>query len=436
MTNGKTVKIIGGGLAGCECALQLLKRGFEVKMCEMRPEKTTGAHKTQNLAELVCSNSLKSSEPTTASGLLKDELDFFGCELLPLARSSAVPSGSALSVDRELFSKAVEKRLAQFDGFKLERGEITLLDDCPTVIATGPLTSPDMADTIGKLTGKQRLFFYDAIAPIVTFESVDMNFAYFGGRYGKGGEDYLNLPMNKAEYEAFYNELVNAETVVLHDFEKKELFDGCMPIEEMAKRGSDTIRFGPLKPIGLRNPKTNERAYAVVQLRKENVAGDCYNLVGFQTNLTYPEQKRVFSMIPALHDAEFVRYGVMHRNTYVNSPGVLDANFRLKGEQPIYIAGQVSGVEGYVESIMSGLVAGISLAKELEGEHFEVPSDVTIVGALARYISTEQLNFAPMNANFGILPQITGVRDKQKRKLAYHDRSINSLVETYGERFE
>ena len=436
MTNGKTVKIIGGGLAGCECALQLLKRGFEVVMYEMRPEKTTGAHKTQNLAELVCSNSLKSSEPTTASGLLKDELDFFGCELLPLARSSAVPSGSALSVDRELFSKAVEKRLSEFDGFALEREEITSLDDCPTVIATGPLTSPDMADTIGKLTGKQRLFFYDAIAPIVTFESVDMNFAYFGGRYGKGGEDYLNLPMNKAEYEAFYNELVNAETVVLHDFEKKELFDGCMPIEEMAKRGSDTIRFGPLKPIGLRNPKTNERAYAVVQLRKENVAGDCYNLVGFQTNLTYSEQKRVFSMIPALHDAEFVRYGVMHRNTYVNSPGVLDANFRLKGEQPIYIAGQLSGVEGYVESIMSGLVAGISLANELEGKHFEVPSDVTIVGALARYISTEQLNFAPMNANFGILPQITGVRDKQKRKLAYHDRSINSLVETYGERFE
>ena len=405
-------------------------------MYEMRPEKTTGAHKTQNLAELVCSNSLKSSEPTTASGLLKDELDFFGCELLPLARSSAVPSGSALSVDRELFSKAVEKRLSEFDGFALEREEITSLDDCPTVIATGPLTSPDMADTIGKLTGKQRLFFYDAIAPIVTFESVDMNFAYFGGRYGKGGEDYLNLPMNKAEYEAFYNELVNAETVVLHDFEKKELFDGCMPIEEMAKRGSDTIRFGPLKPIGLRNPKTNERAYAVVQLRKENVAGDCYNLVGFQTNLTYSEQKRVFSMIPALHDAEFVRYGVMHRNTYVNSPGVLDVNFRLKGEQPIYIAGQLSGVEGYVESIMSGLVAGISLANELEGKHFEVPSDVTIVGALARYISTEQLNFAPMNANFGILPQITGVRDKQKRKLAYHDRSINSLVETYGERFE
>ena len=436
MANGKVVKIIGGGLAGCECALQLLKRGYKVVMYEMRPEKTTGAHKTQNLAELVCSNSLKSAEPTTASGLLKDELDYFGCELLPLARSSAVPSGSALSVDRELFSKAVEKRLAEFDGFTLERREITSIDDCPTVIATGPLTSPDMAETLGRLTGKQRLFFYDAIAPIVTFESVDMNFAYFGGRYGKGGEDYLNLPMQKDEYEAFYNELVNAKTVVLHDFEKKELFDGCMPIEEMAKRGSDTIRFGPLKPIGLRNPKTNERAYAVVQLRKENVAGDCYNIVGFQTNLTYPEQKRVFSMIPALHDAEFVRYGVMHRNTYINSPGVLDANFRFVGEQPLYVAGQLSGVEGYVESIMSGLVAGISLAMELDGKHFEVPSNVTIVGALARYISEQQLNFAPMNANFGILPQITGVRDKQKRKLAYHDRAMKSLVETYGEQFE
>ena len=405
-------------------------------MYEMRPTKTTGAHKTQNLAELVCSNSLKSMEKSTASGLLKDELDFLHCELLPLARKCAVPSGSALSVDRELFSKAVESRLNEFEGFRLERQEICTLDDEPTVIATGPLTSQSMAETIGNLTGKKRLFFYDAIAPIVTFESVDMNYAYFGGRYGKGGDDYLNLPMQKDEYEAFYQELVNAQTVVLHDFEKKELFDGCMPIEEMAKKGSDTIRFGPLKPIGLRNPKTNERAYAVVQLRKENVAGDCYNLVGFQTNLTYPEQKRVFCMIPALHDAEFVRYGVMHRNTYINSPGVLDANFRLKGDAPLYVAGQLSGVEGYVESIMSGLIAGISMAYELDGKHFEVPSEETIVGALARYVSTEQPSFAPMNANFGILPQISGVRDKQKRKLAYHDRSIESLVKTYGEQFE
>lgn len=428
----KLVKIIGGGLAGTECALQLLKRGFAVEMFEMRPNKTTGAHKTDGLAELVCSNSLKSTEHSTASGLLKDELDFLGCALLPLARESAVPSGSALAVDREKFSRAVERELAKYADFRLVREEITELEDVPTVVATGPLTSPSMAETVGKLTGKDRLFFYDAIAPIVSFESVDMDYAYFGGRYGKGGEDYLNLPMNRDEYEAFYNELVNAQSVILHDFEKKELFDGCMPIEEMAKRGSDTIRFGPLKPIGLRNPKTGEKAYAVVQLRKENIAGDCYNLVGFQTNLTYPEQKRVFSMIPALHNAEFLRYGVMHRNTYINSPNVLDANFRLKGDKPWYIAGQLSGVEGYVESIMSGMIAGISIAYELEGKHFDVPSDVTIIGSLARYISTQQIDFKPMNANFGILPSIDGIRDKQKRKLAYHDRAMKSLEEQYG----
>ena len=431
MANAKLVKIIGGGLAGCECAFQLLDRGFFVEMYEMRPNASTGAHKTAGLAELVCSNSLKSTEKSTASGLLKEELEFFSCHLLTLARECAVPSGSALAVDREKFSLAVENALSKYANFKLIRQEISSLDDTPTVIATGPLTSPKMAETVGKLTGRDRLFFYDAIAPIVSFESVDMDKAYFGGRYGKGGDDYLNLPMQKDEYEAFYNALVSAETVVLHDFEKKELFDGCMPIEEMAKRGSDTIRFGPLKPIGLRNPKTGEKAYAVVQLRKENIAGDCYNLVGFQTNLTYPEQKRVFSMIPALHDAEFLRYGIMHRNTYINSPNILDANFRLKGVTPVYVAGQLSGVEGYVESIMSGLVAGISMANELEGKHFDIPSEYTIIGSLARYVSTNQIDFKPMNANFGILPQIEGIRDKKQRKLAYYERSMRSLIQDY-----
>lgn len=397
-------------------------------MHEMRPNRTTGAHKTQNLAELVCSNSLKSSEPCTASGLLKEELDLLGCRLLELARQNAVPSGSALAVDREGFSKSVEDALFAYPDFSLVREEVTSLDnDVPTVVASGPLTSPALADAVGALTGKDRLFFYDAIAPIVEFESIDMQKAYFGGRYGKGGEDYLNLPMQKAEYEAFYDALVHAETVVLHDFEKSELFDGCMPIEEMAKRGSDTIRFGPLKPVGLRNPSTGEKAYAVVQLRKENVAGDCYNLVGFQTNLTYGEQKRVFRMIPALHDAEFVRYGIMHRNTYINAPGVIDETFRLKGERPIYVAGQLSGVEGYVESIMSGMIAGIALANELQGKKYAVPSDVTVTGALCRYVSTRTLDFKPMNANFGILPPVERVRDKQKRKQAYHDRAINAI---------
>lgn len=424
----RIVKIIGGGLAGCESALQLLKRGFAVKMYEMRPAKTTGAHKSDSLAELVCSNSLKSTEPTTASGLLKEELDILGCALLPLARECAVPSGSALSVDRVLFSKAVERELNAYPDFTLVREEVTSLDeDIPTIVASGPLTSDALAEQVGKITGKDRLFFYDAIAPIVDFDSIDMQKAYFGGRYGKGGDDYLNLPMQREEYERFYNELVKAKTVTLHDFEKSELFDGCMPIEEMAKRGSDTIRFGPLKPIGLRNPNTGEKAYAVVQLRKENVAGDCYNLVGFQTNLTYGEQKRVFSLIPALEHAEFIRYGVMHRNTYINAPGVLEKTFRVKGDRPLYIAGQLSGVEGYVESIMSGMIAAQALANELDGKQYAVPGDVTIIGSLCEYVSTRALDFKPMNANFGILPPIEGVRDKAKRKQCYYTRSMSAL---------
>ncbi len=426
----KVVKVIGGGLAGSECALQLLRRGYAVKMYEMRPIKGTGAHKTGDLAELVCSNSLKSEERSTASGILKEELDILGCALLPLARECRVPSGSALSVDREKFSKAVEKELAGYEDFQLVREEVTSLDDAPTVVATGPLTSPAMAELLGELTGKDRLFFYDAIAPIVSASSVDMTKAYFGGRYGKGGDDYLNLPMQKEEYEAFFRELVSAKTVVLHDFEKRELFDGCMPIEEMAKRGSDTIRFGPLKPVGLRNPSTGERAYAVVQLRRENVAGDCFNLVGFQTNLTYPEQKRVFGMIPALKEAEFLRYGVMHRNTYINSPDVLDALFRvIKSEAPLYIAGQLSGVEGYVESIMSGLIAGRALAYELEGKKLPPPPKECVTGALCAYISGCAQDFKPMNANLGILPTVSGIRDKKARKLAYGDIAVRAVGE-------
>ena len=422
------VKVIGGGLAGTECALQLLKAGYAVDMYEMRPKKTTGAHSTENLAELVCSNSLKSEEPTTASGLLKDELDALGCELLNIAREARVPSGSALSVDRVKFSKLVERKLSSYENFTLIREEVTSIDGTPTVIATGPLTSEAMANIVGEISGKKRLFFYDAIAPIVSADSIDYEKAYFGGRYGKGGDDYLNLPMQREEYEAFYKALISAETVVLHDFEKSELFDGCMPIEEMAKRGSDTIRFGPLKPIGLRNPKTGEKAYAVVQLRRENVAGDCFNLVGFQTNLTYAEQKRVFGMIPALRNAEFLRYGIMHRNTYVDAPSVLDERFRVKSSKtPLYIAGQLSGVEGYVESIMSGMVAGKAMACELADCEYEIPRDITIVGSLCRYVSSCPTDFKPMNANFGILPPITDVRDKKDRKRAYHDRSIASI---------
>ena len=425
------VVVIGGGLAGTEGAFKLLDAGFQVEMFEMRPKRLTGAHESGGLAELVCSNSLKSTSPETASGLLKEELDMLGSRLLPLARESAVPSGSALAVDRVAFSTAVERELAKYEGFTLHKDtEITRLEEgVPTIIATGPLTSPDFADYLAKLTGQDRLFFYDAIAPIVSFDSVDMTKAYFGGRYGKGGDDYLNLPMQKEEYEAFYNALVTAETVHLHDFEKKELFDGCMPIEIMAKRGSDTMRYGPMRPVGLRNPNTGESAYAVVQLRKENVAGDCYNLVGFQTNLTYGEQKRVFSMIPALHSAEFLRYGTMHRNTFIKSPELLTNRFRLKNSTtPVYIAGQISGVEGYVESIMSGLIAADAMVRELTGkDELKLPA-TTITGALTEYVSSCASDFQPMNANFGLLPELHTVHKKQ-RKQAYHDRAIKDLGE-------
>lgn len=423
------VNVIGGGLAGAEASLKLLDEEFAVRMFEMRPKRATGAHTGDRIAELVCSNSLKSVSPETASGLLKDELAILKSRLLEIAKRCAVPSGSALAVDREKFSTEVEKELFAHPNFTLVREEVVAIDETiPTIIATGPLTSPDFADYIAGLTGESRLFFYDAIAPIVAFDSIDMSKAYFGGRYGKGGEDYLNLPMQREEYDVFYDALVSAQTATLHDFDRRELFDGCMPIEIMAKRGSDTMRYGPLRPVGLRNPETGESAYAVVQLRKENSAGDCYNLVGFQTNLTYGEQKRVFSLIPALHDAEFLRYGTMHRNTYVKSPEVLTDRFRLKNSDvPVYIAGQLSGVEGYVESIASGLIAADTLVRELRNQPKLALPATTICGALTRYISSCPGDFQPMNANFGLLPELKNVH-KKERKLAYHDRAIADLT--------
>ncbi len=423
-----TVRIIGGGLAGCEAAFQLLKRGFAVEMHEMRPEKTTRAHSGGGLAELVCSNSLKSEGDETASGALKKELKALGCRLLDIAERVRVPSGSALAVDREAFSEEVQKELFAKDGFTLVRDEVTSLPEGPAIVATGPLTSQPLADDIAKRTGSNRLYFYDAVAPIIEFDSIDMNRAYFGGRYGKGGDDYLNLPMNKEEYENFYEALVSAQTVVLKDFERRELFEGCMPVEELARRGKDTMRFGPLRPVGLRNPETGERAYAVVQMRRENAAGNCYNLVGFQTNLTFKEQKRVFSLIPALKNAEFLRYGVMHRNTYLQSPDVLGAGFSFKDGKLLYAAGQLCGVEGYVESIMSGLVAAVSLARELEGKEVAIPPETTVTGALCRYVLTPSENFQPMNANFGILPFAEGVGKKDRKKY-YHDRAVRDIIQ-------
>ena len=420
------VTVVGGGLAGCEAALQLLSRGFGVKMFEMRPAKTTGAHGTDGLAELVCSNSLKSEAEETASGTLKAELDALGCNLLALARECRVPSGSALAVDRELFSAVVERELAAYPRFELVREEVTDIPSAPAIVATGPLTSGALAKRLGELTGEENLHFYDAIAPIVELSSVDMEHAYFGGRYGRG-DDYLNLPMEREEYRAFREALVSAETVVLHDFEKKELFEGCMPIEEIARRGEDAMRFGPLRPVGLRDPRTGKGAYAVVQLRRENAAGDCWNMVGFQTNLTFGEQRRVFGMIPALRVAEFLRFGVMHRNTYLNSAGKLNACFRFAGDDVLYAAGQLTGVEGYVESIMSGLVAGVSLARELDGKDPAVPPETTVIGALARYVANAGTGFQPMNANFGLLPGASGTGKKERKKY-YHDRAVRDIM--------
>ena len=420
------VTVVGGGLAGCEAALQLLSRGFGVKMFEMRPAKTTGAHGTDGLAELVCSNSLKSEAEETASGTLKAELDALGCNLLALARECRVPSGSALAVDRELFSAVVERELAAYPRFELVREEVTDIPSAPAIVATGPLTSDALAKRLGELTGEENLHFYDAIAPIVELSSVDMEHAYFGGRYGRG-DDYLNLPMEREEYRAFREALVSAETVVLHDFEKKELFEGCMPIEEIARRGEDAMRFGPLRPVGLRDPRTGKGAYAVVQLRRENAAGDCWNMVGFQTNLTYGEQRRVFGMIPALREAEFLRFGVMHRNTYLNSAGKLNACFRFAGDDVLYAAGQLTGVEGYVVSIMSGLVAGVSLARELDGKDPAVPPETTVIGALARYVANAGTGFQPMNANFGLLPVASGTGKKERKKY-YHDRAVRDIM--------
>jgi methylenetetrahydrofolate--tRNA-(uracil-5-)-methyltransferase len=421
------ITVVGGGLAGCEAALYLLKAGYSVELTEMRPQKMTPAHKTGGFAELVCSNSLKSTDPYTAKGLLKAELRLMGCSLLKIAAECAVPAGGALAVDRVQFSEKTGAELAKYTNLTVTRAEAEEIPVLPAIIAAGPLTSGGLLDKLALLTGSGNLFFFDAAAPIISAQSADMSRAFFGGRYGKGGEDYLNCPMTREEYGVFWEALTGAETVKLHGFEGAGVFEGCMPVEVMAKRGRDTLLFGPLRPVGLRTPD-GERPHAVVQLRKENAAGEMYNLVGFQTNLTFAEQKRVFSLIPALKDAEFLRYGVMHRNTYLNSPKVLTAAFRLKNSaNPLYIGGQLSGTEGYVESIMSGLLAAVALDRELKGLPEAVPPETTVCGALSRYIAAENGAFQPMNANFGLLPPPDAKR-KQERGKAYHDRSLSDLT--------
>ncbi len=423
--NSNSITVIGGGLAGCEAAYQIAKRGIKVKLYEMKPLKYSPAHTNQNLAEVVCSNSFKSALLTNACGLLKEELRKLDSLLIRCADKTSVPAGQALAVDRDKFSELVTKEIENNPNIEIIKEEITKIpNDEIVIIATGPLTSEGLAKDIQEITGKERLFFYDAAAPIVTKESVDMNNAFTADRYGKGDSDYINCPMTKEEYEAFYTELINAERVELHNFEKGGLFEGCMPIEEMARRGSQTLTYGPLKPVGF-----DKKYYAVVQLRQDNSEGTLYNLVGFQTNLKFGEQKRVFSMIPALKNADFVRYGVMHRNTYINSPDLLDASYNLKGTK-IFFAGQISGVEGYVESISSGLVAGINAANLFEDKEKTIYDEETVIGALAKYISTENKDFQPMNANFGLFNCTQRFKSKVEKYQYLAERSLEKFEDS------
>ena len=422
------IKIIGGGLAGSECAYRLAKMGYAVDLYEMRPVKQTPVHKTGGLAELVCSNSLKSTDINTSQGLLKYELKTLDSLILRVAEDTKVPAGGALAVERNAFSEGVEREIMKMENVNVFRSECTDIEDGITVIASGPLTSDALSEKILSLTGEQQLYFFDAVAPIVTAESVDKDKSFFAGRYGKGGDDYLNCPMSREEYYAFVDELVHADTVILKDFEKKEIFSACMPVEVMAKRGEDTLRFGPLRPVGIRDPRTDERPYAVVQLRKEDNYDELYNIVGFQTNLKFGEQKRVFSLIPALHDAEFVRYGVMHRNTFLNAPETLNGDFSCKKNENVYFAGQISGVEGYLESAMSGLLCAINIDRKLRGKEIILPPETTAIGSLIRYITSPNKNFQPMHVSYSLMPELDDrVKDKKKRKEEYSRRAISAI---------
>lgn len=425
----KKFTVIGAGLAGCEAAWQIAEAGYNVTLFEMKPEKFSPAHKNKNFAELVCSNSLKASRIDSAAGLLKEEMARLGSLTVPVARNCAVPAGGALAVDRNEFSQTVTDMINSHPNITVENKlveEISLDDDEILIIATGPLTEGKLGEAIQNLCGDY-LSFYDAAAPIVMADSVDMQKAFGASRYDRGGDDdYINCPFNKAEYEAFIDELVNAEGAVVHDF---DVYEGCMPIEKLAKRGLDAPRFGPMKPVGLVDPNTGHRPWACVQLRRENSKGTMFNLVGFQTNLKFGEQKRVFSMIPGLENAEFVRYGVMHRNSFLNSPKLLNADFSMRSNPNIFFAGQITGVEGYMESAASGIMAGINAVRRAEGEEPLVLSEYNMIGALSQYISDESVtNFQPMGANFGVLPPIEPkIRDKRERYMALANRALEQL---------
>ena len=427
------VTVIGAGLAGSECAWQLAQRGVAVSLREMKPEKRTPAHVTDYFAELCCSNSLRGAGLENAVGLLKEELRRLHSLIMRCADATAVPAGGALAVDREGFARKVTEAVLSHPNITMIPGEVTSIPEGDVVIASGPLTSDPLADAIAaRLGGGNTLNFFDAAAPLVSFDSVDMNSAYFASRYDKGTPDYINCPMTREEYLAFWQALTTAQEAEVHGFEDKNVFEGCMPVEVMARRGEDTLRFGPLKPRGLIDPKTGKEPYAVVQLRRDNADGSIYNLVGFQTHLKWPEQRRVFTMIPALRDAQFLRYGVMHRNTYLDSPRLLDRYYRLKSDPRIVFAGQMTGVEGYVESCASGFLAGVELARRLNGQApIDFPAE-TAIGALGLYVSNGSVgDFQPMNINFGIIPPLDHrVKGKRNKNAELSRRSLDILSQT------
>ncbi len=427
------VKVIGAGLAGCEAAWQLANSGFSVSLYEMKPVKFSPAHHYEGFGELVCSNSLKAARVGSAAGMLKEEMRILGSLIMEAAAATAVDAGGALAVNRTEFSDYITEKIKSRPNITVETAEITEFPEENTVVATGPLTSDGLASVIYEKLGGA-LSFYDAAAPIVTAESLDMSKAFMASRYDKGEADYINCPFTKEEYEAFYNALVTAETVPLKEFEDLTVYEGCMPVEVLAKRGIDSVRYGCMKPVGLTDPRTGRRPYAAVQLRKENNAGTLYNIVGFQTNLRFGEQQRVFRMIPGLENAEFMRYGVMHRNTFLNSPALLDRHFMLKDSRNVFFAGQMTGVEGYTESAASGIIAGINLGRLLKGEKpLELPSEC-MTGALSAHVSTETKRFQPMGANMGILPPLdTRIKDKQLKYDAIAERGLAALRKALNE---
>ena len=423
--------IIGGGLAGSEAAWQAAERGVKVLLYEMRPGRMTEAHRTGDLAELVCSNSLKSKEITNSHGLLKEELRELGSLIIKIADKTAVPAGSALSVDRVEFSHLITEAISSHPNIKILREEVSKLSfEIPLILATGPLTSQTLIEALKGIIKHDLIYFFDAIAPIISRESINMDIAFTASRYDKGGADYINCPMNREEYERFYNALIAADKVNVKDFEKIPYFEGCMPVEVLAERGKETLAYGPLKPVGLKDPRNGKQPHAVVQLRQEDKFGQSYNMVGFQTRLKWPEQKKVFRMIPGLEHAEFLRYGSQHRNTFINSPVLLDTSLRLKDENNIYVAGQITGVEGYVESTAMGLLAGLSAVINMNGEEFIPPPETTATGALLNYITTETvLKFQPMNMNWGLFPPLSvAIKDKEANRERLARRALKDIA--------